>query len=111
MNDFREFPRQERRNRVSDLLVLFGARANEEVIVRKGLKPGSLPHREAPALQRIRMNKVMAVLGDMRCHCRRRLVFHLYTESIRKSDVTFLIRYSRVLVLGQQAIWKVSQQR
>ncbi len=111
MNDFRELPRQERRNRVSDLLVLFGAWANEKVVVRKGLKPGSLSDRETPALQRIRVNKVMAILGDMRCHCRGRFVFHLHTESVRKSKVVFLIGFPCVLVLGQQAIWKVSQQR
>ncbi len=59
---------KERRHRISDLHKLLGSIPEEDVIIRKGLKAGSLPDREAPALGGVWMNEVMAILGYVTCH-------------------------------------------
>ena len=50
---------------ISDLHVLLRATAVEEVVVRKGLKAGSLADGETAALGRIGMNEVMPVFRDV----------------------------------------------
>ena len=49
-NDLRDLAGQKGWNGIADLSVLFCSTALEMVVVRKGLKPGSLPNRQTPAL-------------------------------------------------------------
>ena len=56
---------EERWNGVAHLNVLLRARAMKEVVVRKRLETCYLSHGEAPALTRIRMNEVVAVLRQV----------------------------------------------
>src|SRR5690606_23067944 len=44
---------------------LLGTVAHEQVVIGKGLQPGSLAHRQAAALQRIGMDEVMTVLRNV----------------------------------------------
>src|SRR5262245_49368031 len=55
----------QRRDSVTDLMVLCRARAFKKVVVRKCLCPSRLPDGEASALCRIVMNVVVAVLRDV----------------------------------------------
>ena len=57
--------RQERRNGVAHLNVLLRAGPMEEVVVRKRLETRHFPHGEAPALTRVRMNEIVAVLRQV----------------------------------------------
>ena len=53
------------RNRVANLVVLFCAISLKEVIIRKRLQPGSFAHRKAATLSWIRMNEIVAILGNV----------------------------------------------
>ena len=70
------------RDRIPDLDILLGSIAEEQIVVRKGLKPGGLAHRQASTLQWVMMDEVVPVLGDVAGHCRRRLVGELNTETV-----------------------------
>ena len=65
MEQGRDLPCKERRNCVSDLDILLGPIAEEQVVVGEGLQPSGLAHGQAPALHRIGMDEVMSILGDM----------------------------------------------
>ena len=52
-NNLRNLPREQRRHRVADLLVLLGARPLEAVIVGERLQPRGFAHAEAAALRRV----------------------------------------------------------
>lgn len=58
---------EEGRDGISDLDILLGAVAAEQIVVREGLKSSRFPNREASALHWIRVNKVVSVLADMAC--------------------------------------------
>lgn len=62
---FGDLQREKGRYCVSNLNVLLSTAAVEEVVVRKSLKARCFPYREAPTLSRIRVNEVVAILGDM----------------------------------------------
>jgi hypothetical protein len=62
LQQFRNLPSKQRRDSIANLYILLGAIALEKVVVRESLQPGSLAHRQAPALQRVGMDKVMAIL-------------------------------------------------
>jgi hypothetical protein len=85
---------------ISDLNVLLSPIALKKIIVRKRLKPGGFPHCETSALKRIRVNEVVAILGDVRGNRCRRLLPNLYPESILE------VSGIPVLVRGREAFWK-----
>ena len=63
-------PGKERRHCISNLHILLGPISKEEIIIREGLQASGLTHRQATALQRVGMDEVVPVLGDMACDCR-----------------------------------------
>lgn len=63
-----DLPSEERRYRITDLLVLQRSRTAEEVVIWEGLETGSLADRQASALGRIVVNIVVSILRDVRCH-------------------------------------------
>lgn len=65
MNNFRNLPREERRYGIADLNVLGRPGSTEKVVIRKRLQAGSLPHSQAPALPRIRMDVVVTILRNV----------------------------------------------
>ena len=56
---------EEGRYRVADLPILGGARAAEQVVVRKGLDARCFPHCQAATLRGIMVNVVVTVFCDM----------------------------------------------
>ncbi len=60
-----DLPRQKWRHRVSNLHVGFGSVAKEQIVVRECLQPGRFPHGQTAALKRVRVDEVVAVLGDV----------------------------------------------
>lgn len=73
---------KQRRHSVSNLVILLCPVPLKEVVVRKGLEPGRLPHRQTAALAWIRMDEVMAVLGDVAGDRRARSLKPLNPEAI-----------------------------
>ena len=72
MNNAGDPARQQRRYGIPDLMKLLGAVALEEVVVRKRLQPCGFADRQAAALSRIRMDEIVAVLGNVTGNgCRR----------------------------------------
>lgn len=69
-------------NRVPDLDILLGPVAEEQIVVGEGLQPGSLADGQAATLQRIRMDEVVSVLGDVAGNCRRGFLCQLNPESV-----------------------------
>lgn len=78
----RDLPSKKRRHRVSDLDILLGPVAQEQVVVGEGLQPGGLAHGQAAALHRIGMNEVMSILGDMARYRSRGRVGQLDSKSV-----------------------------
>src|SRR5690606_38660843 len=73
---------------------LLRAVPEEEVVVRKRLKPGGLANREASALPGIVMDEVVTVLCDVAGNRGRRITLSLNTETVAELS-TF-----PVLVIG-----------
>lgn len=67
---------------VSNLVILLRPVPLKKVVVRKGLEPGRLPHRQTATLPRIRMDEVVAVFGDVACHSGARSLIPLNPEAI-----------------------------
>ena len=65
----RYFIRQERRDSVSDLNILTGARSAKPKIIRKRLNAGSLPNGKSSMLFWIRVNVKVAVLVNVGNDC------------------------------------------
>ena len=59
------FVREKRRYRVADLHELLRSVAFKKVVVRKGLKAGCFADGQRAALQRVRVNEVVPVLGNV----------------------------------------------
>lgn len=62
VDDVRNLLGEEAGNGISHLLVLFGTRTAEEVVIRKCLQPCCLPDGQRSTLLRIGVNKVVPVL-------------------------------------------------
>ena len=59
------FTSEKRRDGIPDLHVLLCPIALENIVIREGLQPSCLPHRQAPALGCVRVDEVVAILGNM----------------------------------------------
>src|ERR1035441_9594998 len=110
-DDARDLHRQVRWNGVSDLAILVGARALEEVVVWKGLDSRGFTDGPAPALCGIVMNKVVAVLADMRRNRRRGFVLDLHPEPIVEKTVAILHRLRNIFVIRQEFLRVLMQFR
>ena len=64
-DNFGDLVRQQGGHGVADLVILLRARPLKKVIVRERLQPRRLADGQAAALRRFRVNKIMAVLGDV----------------------------------------------
>jgi hypothetical protein len=73
---------QEWWDRISNLDILLCPVAEEEIIVWEGLQPGSFAHRQAAALERVRVDEIVTVFRDVAGNCRRRFVCKLDTEAV-----------------------------
>jgi hypothetical protein len=71
-------------HRVSHLDVLRGPVSTKEVVVRERLETSRLPNRQAPALERVMVDVVVAILADMGDDRRTRTRSDLDAEAIRK---------------------------
>src|SRR5947209_4352671 len=95
---------QERRDRITDLMILLRAVAAEKIVVWKRLQPGGLTNREASTLKRIRVYEVMAVLRDMGRNRGGWSVPKLHFETVDKHTVRILtisLVNAYVLMVGQ----------
>lgn len=90
-------------------MVLRGPRPQETVVIREGLESGGFPDSEAPALRRVVMDEVVAVLGDMRRDGGGGTVGKLHAEPVRKH--LSLPADTDVPVCGQQASREIGQRR
>lgn len=81
-NNFGDLVRKKGWNCVADLVVLLGARALEEIVIRKGLEAGGFADGKAATLRRIGVNIVVAVLRNVRNDGSGRAVRNLHTEPI-----------------------------
>ena len=90
-------------NRIANLLVLCGDRTNKIIVVGKGLQPGCLPDRQTPALQGVRMDKIVPVLSDVACDGRRGLAPDLNPEPVAKDDLVLIHAYYVLMVRKQKA--------
>lgn len=81
-HDFGEFSGQQGGNGIPDLGVLFGAVASKEIVVWKGLQTRSFPDSETPALRRVVMNVIVAILGNVSNHSGCRFISTLNPEAI-----------------------------
>jgi len=106
----RNLGRKQGRNGISDLCVLCSTGPHKQVIVRKCLNPSCLPDRQAPALRRVWMNVVMAVLRNVRCNCGGGASRDLNPESILEESTVFN-RYRGILMIWYQILRKVPQYR
>ena len=52
------------------------------VVVGEGLQPGSLAYRQAAALRRVGVDKVVPILRDVARYSRSRRVAYLHTEPV-----------------------------
>ena len=73
---------KKRRYGVSDLDILLCPVAKKQIIIGKCLQPSCFAHRQAPALDRIGVDEVMSILGDVACYCGRGCVSQLNSKSI-----------------------------
>ena len=85
-DDFRNFPREHRRNSVSNLLILLSTRPFEEVIVWKCLYSCSFTNSQWTALRWVWMNVVMPIFAYMTRNSGCRLTPNLDTESVIKDE-------------------------
>ena len=74
--------REERRHGIPDLHVLLSAIAEEDVVIRKCLKTGGFPDSQAATLDRVGVDEVVAILGDVAGNGARRLLTNLDAEPV-----------------------------
>lgn len=67
---------------IPDLYVLLSAIAKEDVVIRKRLQTGGFSDSQAATLDRIGVDEVVAVLGNVAGHGARRLLGHLDAEPV-----------------------------
>ena len=87
----------ERWNRISNLNILLRPVAEEQVVVREGLQPGGLAHRQATTLRRVWMNEVVPVFRDVTGHGCCSFMGQLNPETVAE-DATM-----PVLVIGAES--------
>ena len=80
----RDLPSEIGGDSVADLDVLLGSASTEEVVVWECLETCGFPDRDAPALARIGMNEIVAVLRDVTGDRAARLVAQLNSKAIPK---------------------------
>lgn len=85
-------------HRVSDLVVLLGARPNEDVVIGESLQTCCFTNGEATHLQWIRMDEVVPVLGDVRHDGVARGIVLLNPEAVHKGSRLVV----DVLVIGHE---------
>src|SRR5437764_13705148 len=98
---------KQRRDRISDLFVLFGSRPFEQVVVWKCLNSSRFSDSKTSRLSGIGMDEVMAIFRNVRRDCRRHLFGQLNTKAVGKNRVRYVPLY--VLMVRQQLRRKVAQ--
>ena len=74
--------REERRDGIPDLYILLSAIAKEDVVIRKCLQTGGFPDSQAATLDRVGVDEVVAIFGDVAGHGARRLLSNLDAEPV-----------------------------
>ena len=92
--------REQGRHGIAHLIVLFGAVALKEVVVREGLETGRFADGQAAALGRVVVDIVMSILADVAYYCAGRSVFRDYGKPVGKA--------LQVVVVGLQSVREVA---
>lgn len=79
---FADLQRQEWGYRIAHLSILLGSIPKEYVVIGESLQSRGFAHRQASALERIRVNEVMPILRDMARHGAGRQIARLTPEAI-----------------------------
>lgn len=79
-----DLERQERRDSIAYLMILHGAWTAEEIVIREGLQPRRLAHRQGADLSRVGVDEIVSVLGDVAGHGAGGAITHLDAEAIRE---------------------------
>ena len=90
-------------------LVLRGSFTLKKVIVWERLKSRRLADSQTAALGRLRVDEIMAVLGNVRRDRGGGAVCHLHAKPV--VEFCFLQSRRDVLVIREQCTWKIVEQR